>query len=99
MGEPTGARLEERVLILAPAGSDAALASSSLKSGALVWHSCSSIDELCRCIREGAGAVLISSEALEGSAGRALEKALAPAPAWSDLPLIVITSAPAEVNS
>jgi signal transduction histidine kinase/CheY-like chemotaxis protein len=48
------------------------------------------VSELCSAIVEGAGAVLVSEEALTGGGAHVLANALRAQPAWSDLSLIVL---------
>lgn len=84
---------EDRVLILAPTGRDASVLSDMLAKGTGgVSRVCASIDELCACIREGAGTGIVADEVLTDEAVRALAGVLAEQPEWSDLPLIVMTS-------
>jgi signal transduction histidine kinase/CheY-like chemotaxis protein len=86
--------LDERVLILAPIGRDAPLAAAALNDGGFASRTCSEIDELCHEIERGAGAVMITEEALPQYAITCLRVVLEQQPTWSDLPLIVFTSRP-----
>ena len=83
---------DERVLILAPTGRDAVLARAALSEAGLRPHICPDSEALCREIAAGAGAALITGEALNGPALTRLREALAAQPPWSDLPLVILTS-------
>jgi signal transduction histidine kinase len=83
---------EERVLILAPLGRDGAIAGSALSKVGLGAEVCGSIEALCEGIDAGAGAVLLTEEALSQTATQLLLKACERQPPWSDLPLVVLTT-------
>jgi signal transduction histidine kinase/ActR/RegA family two-component response regulator len=82
--------LEERVLILAPAGRDAALACQVLGGTGLPCAACADGAGLCREIEAGAGAVVLSEEALSGWLVHGLRALLERQEPWSDLPLILV---------
>ena len=84
--------LDGRVLILAPTGRDAEMASKYLAGAGLVPEVCAGMTELCEKIREGGGAALVAQEALTQETGPRLLGALARQPEWSDFPLVVLTS-------
>jgi signal transduction histidine kinase/ActR/RegA family two-component response regulator len=86
---------EERVLILAPIGRDGALAASLLAKARVPSQVCRHMGELADCIRQGAGCILVTEETLHGAAVATLRATLADQPPWSDLPLLVFSSAPA----
>src|SRR5688572_25176871 len=86
---------DERVLVLAPLGRDATLTSAILGKSGLVAEICTDLAALCAQLRDGAGAVLMTAEALTPTAARCLVAALNEQPPWSDLPLVVLTSASA----
>jgi signal transduction histidine kinase/CheY-like chemotaxis protein len=79
----------ERILVLAPLGRDGALAEQALGGGGLTARACTDIDDLCREIAAGAGAAVLTEEALSPAAAARLEATLAEQPPWSDLPLII----------
>jgi signal transduction histidine kinase/ActR/RegA family two-component response regulator len=83
-------QLEERVLVLAPTGRDAALSCEILAHEGLTAEACRSIDALCAAIEDAAGVVLVGEEALTPPAVRCLVKTLDAQPPWSDLPLILL---------
>jgi signal transduction histidine kinase/CheY-like chemotaxis protein len=82
---------EDRVLVLTPSGRDATLAAGALAHAAIPHVICLGVAELCEGIDEGAGAAVIASEALGHSAIARVRASLDAQPAWSDLPLIVLT--------
>ena len=88
--------LYERVLILAPIGRDGPLAAVALRDGGFTCHVCRDVDELCAEIDRGAGAVMITEEALSAQAVSCIRAVLERQPAWSDFPLIVFTAQPFE---
>jgi len=84
----------ERVLILAPTGRDALLASDALSAEGVDNIICESIEELCAQIEAGAGAAIITQEALTAEGMRCLRDVTEKQPAWSDFPLLIFTSQP-----
>ena len=87
MGE---AASRSRVLILAPVGRDAALTGSVLDRGGVESVVCSDLHELQRNLVEGAGAAVITEEALIGQDISGLVEWVAHQPSWSDFPFIVL---------
>jgi signal transduction histidine kinase len=81
---------DTRLLILAPIGRDATLTSTVLAESAIECCRCSDMAELINQIELGAGAVLIAEEALLNDSGRFVA-AITAQPAWSDLPVIILT--------
>jgi two-component sensor histidine kinase len=89
---PLGGPNSERVLILAERRRDADVASRLLADSgfaALVSHDPAA---LTRELREGAGCAVITDEAIDGFAAQMLHGWVEEQPAWSDLPIIVVTS-------
>ncbi len=84
--------LEQRLLILTPTGRDSTLASEALSRAGFVAEAQGDILSACRAIEDGAGALLISEEALTPHALRCLSGALAKQPQWSDLPIVIFAS-------
>jgi len=80
----------ERVLILAPIGRDAALASAMLREGGFDTVVCETMENLCGLVLEEAGVLLVAEEALKPDALRLLVDTLDHQPPWSDIPLIVL---------
>lgn len=85
----------ERVLLLAPTGRDAALLSEALARNAVSAESCPDAGILARAIRAEAGAVVIAEEALTAQSIRVICEAIDAQPAWSDLPVLVLSSSEA----
>ncbi len=84
--------MEDRVLIFAPHGRDAVIAEDLLHRHHLKSEICASLSALAGALAEGAGAVLLTEEAL-ASADRALLSAwIGSQPGWSDLPFIVLAN-------
>jgi PAS domain S-box-containing protein len=79
-----------RVLVLAPAGRDAAVTTSVLSDEGLPLGICHSIDELCERIAQGAGAAIVAGEALGPAALDLLARYSRKQPPWSDFPLILL---------
>jgi signal transduction histidine kinase/ActR/RegA family two-component response regulator len=83
---------DERILILAPTGRDAEMTARFLTEAGMRGEVCAHVQELCREILIGSGLVFLTDEALTHEALQCLIEALAKQPAWSDLPLVVLTS-------
>ncbi|MEZ0268255.1 MAG: ATP-binding protein [Phycisphaerae bacterium] len=81
----------ERVMLLAPTGRDAALLAGQLRRRGFVVDVCADHDDLCRAVRAGCGAAFVAEEALSGSALKCVLDELEHQPAWSDLPVIIMT--------
>jgi signal transduction histidine kinase/ActR/RegA family two-component response regulator len=86
---PTDDALDQRVLILAPIGRDGALTSQLLAQAGIPCHLCGSAREMCAEIRQGAGAVLLTEEALADRYIDELAETLQTQPAWSDISLLL----------
>ncbi|MBV9865324.1 MAG: response regulator [Abitibacteriaceae bacterium] len=97
----------ERILITAPLGRDSLLAESVLAQAGIGALSCADMKALCHELTRGAGALLITEEALhpeiirngtpsspssEPSALELLLAALEQQPPWSDIPVILLTT-------
>ena len=85
----TGPADEERVLVFAPIGRDAALTESLLSGNDLRCAICTTIAGLIEGLDAGAGAVLLTEEALDDRALPELAAALQAQPAWSDIPVLL----------
>jgi len=82
---------DHRTIILAPTGKDTSLIAGLLERCAMPCHAAGSIDELCVEISLGAGAAILSEEALSGSAIAKLRQVIEQQQPWSDFPLILLT--------
>ena len=83
------AALDERVLILAPIGRDGALTAQLLGQGSVPCHVCRDAHDLCQELRRGAGAVLLTEEALADPQIDELSETLHTQPPWSDISLLL----------
>ncbi|MDB5337147.1 MAG: luxQ 1 [Planctomycetaceae bacterium] len=83
--------LEDRVLVLMPTWQDAERTSEVLAETGLIGISCVDVEEVCRELAAGAGIVLLTDEAIGGGGAERLSAALENQPAWSDVPLVVLT--------
>jgi signal transduction histidine kinase/ActR/RegA family two-component response regulator len=82
---------EQRTLVLAPHGRDAETISHVLRLNHIDSHVCADIGALTEQLLAGAGAALITDEALESENLAPLINWLAAQPAWSDFPFILLT--------
>ena len=82
---------DERVIIIAPVGQDAAAMEALLESEGFQVEVSSGLIECCEKV-SNAGALLLTEEALELPQVSDLMEALKAQPAWSELPLIILTS-------
>jgi signal transduction histidine kinase len=87
---------EERVVVLAPTEKDALRSRSVLAEVGLACAICPSLEVLCRELRRGVGAVVLTEESLAEDGERQLAEALARQPAWSELPILVLTGGGAD---
>lgn len=83
--------LAERALILAPLGRDSQIALMILNEAGFCAEICPSLGKLCTELEHGAGLLLIAAEALGGPDIEALVLHLEQQPAWSDLPIVLLT--------
>ncbi len=81
----------EPVLILTPTGRDAAIAAAYLHEAGIRTRVCHGIVEFCAALDEAA-AGLIAEEALPAPALGLLMLAVKRQPAWSEVPLMILTS-------
>ncbi|WP_448189198.1 ATP-binding response regulator [Azospirillum sp. sgz301742] len=81
----------ERVLILAPGGRDAALASAILREAGLTSDVCADLDAMVGELERGAGVAVLTEEALRLSDASALAAWIAAQPSWSDFPFVLLT--------
>ncbi len=89
--EDTPRALENRVLVLTPAGVDSLLISRALQSADIAAVVAGDVGELCENMQRGAGAVIVAEEALTSHAIGELAQALSAQAPWSDMPIIVLT--------
>ncbi len=91
-------RSEDRVLVLAPTGRDAALIARVLGKEKLVCHGCGTVGEMALELASGAGMAVFAEEALVGVSLQPLLAALSQQEPWSDFPLVFLTSAGSEAS-
>ena len=82
----------ERVLILAPVGNDARAIAELLAGRQFETRICNSMTDCCGQIGSGAGALVLTEEALELANVAELLQTLNAQPSWSELPLIIFTT-------
>ncbi|WP_426155544.1 ATP-binding protein [Pseudomonas sp. TSRC2-2] len=83
--------LAERVLILAPLGRDSQIALQILNEAGYSGLVTPGLGDLCTELEHGAGLLLIAAEALRGPELETLIVYLDEQPAWSDLPIVLLT--------
>ena len=83
--------IAERILVLSPLGGDAEMTLALLRQAGLTAERCSDLTELIVELEHGAGAAVISQEAVLTADFRPLAAWTGAQPPWSDLPLIVLT--------
>ncbi|MBX9404924.1 response regulator [Pseudomonas baetica] len=83
--------LAEQALILAPVGRDSQIALMILNEAGYGGLITPDLGSLCTQLEQGAGLLLIAAEALHGPELEALFVYLEQQPAWSDLPIILLT--------
>jgi len=80
------------VLILTPTGRDASLAAAALAQAGVASEVCDSLAHLSSRIGKDAAAVLIAEEALSAAGLPELLERMRGQPAWSDIPILILTS-------
>lgn len=80
------------VLIVAPTGRDAALAQGTLQQAGIPSFACGNVHELANAIDDNTGAILVEEEALRANQTPELLHRLREQPAWSDLPVLILTT-------
>ena len=82
---------ESQVLIFAPFGKDGALIEKILQSSGVAARVLSEAASVADAIEKGAGAAIVTEEALSIEAIESLAQSIASQPAWSDFPILVLT--------
>ncbi|HKG91599.1 MAG TPA: ATP-binding protein [Gemmatimonadaceae bacterium] len=77
--------------VLAPSGRDGPLAAQVLGRWAVPAVAYADMAALCAAVRRGVGVVVLAEEALHADARDVLLRELDAQPAWSDVPLVVLT--------
>ena len=81
----------ERAIILAPHGRDGPLAALILKEAGFAAEACAGLPALVEELDRGAGLAIIADEAIHSADLQPLANFLEDQPAWSDLPIILLT--------
>jgi signal transduction histidine kinase/DNA-binding response OmpR family regulator len=82
--------VDERVLVLMPTARDAERTKVLLAEQGMASRVCADMAEVCRALSEGAGAVLLTDEALASDTQGRLSETLRAQPAWSAVPILVL---------
>jgi signal transduction histidine kinase/ActR/RegA family two-component response regulator len=86
--------LEQRCLVTAPSGKDAALIAGALARARVACKVCVTAADMAQDAQDGAAAVMLAEEALIDSGSmKALQALIDRQPAWSDLPVVLLTKA------
>src|ERR1700726_3141217 len=96
MTDERAEQLDERVLMLAPTARDAATSQGLLEAAGIHHLLCKSLEDVCREAERGAGAAVVTAEAVLGDRDQRLTTWLKTQPPWSDFPLVVLTPLGAE---
>ncbi|ROM48480.1 hybrid sensor histidine kinase/response regulator [Pseudomonas canadensis] len=83
--------VSERAIILAPLGRDSSLALMMLNEAGYSGIIASDLGTLCEALEHGCGLLIIAAEALRGVDLEPLLEHLHQQPAWSDLPIVLMT--------
>ncbi|WP_457406351.1 ATP-binding protein [Pseudomonas sp. TE24901] len=83
--------VSERAIILAPLGRDSSLALMMLNEAGYSGIVANNLAHLCDALEQGAGLLVIAAEALRGVELDPLLEYLHQQPAWSDLPIVLMT--------
>lgn len=87
-----GKPVDERLLVVAPTGADAANIHEVLSRARLPSETCSDLGALSERLAGGAGALVITEEALNSPQSAALVDSLNRQPAWSDIPILLVAT-------
>ncbi|GAC1606792.1 MAG: hypothetical protein NVS3B2_14850 [Ramlibacter sp.] len=83
--------MERRILICVGTTQDGVLASRVLEGAGLVALVCPGIPHLMNELQQGCGALLVAEEVIAGAAMEPIKAFIRAQPAWSDLPVLVLT--------
>ncbi|MFN7995849.1 MAG: response regulator [Bryobacteraceae bacterium] len=81
-----------QVFVVAPTGRDGPLICEMLAQRGYTCRICNDVRELCREAADGAGAIILTEEALVPGAMDDLDALFGAQPAWSDIGLVLLTS-------
>ena len=83
---------ELRVLVVAPVGRDAELTCELLRGLGIACEACAGVGALGRELAAGAGALVLTSEALAEGGAAELARLLDAQETWSDIPIVIATA-------
>jgi two-component sensor histidine kinase len=89
---PFGGASSERVLVLAPHGRDAEVASKLLQEAGWATFVCSDLERLSEEVNKGAGCAIVVEDIIASDDISVLATSINNQPPWSDLPVVVLTS-------
>ena len=89
---PAGAALERRVIMLPPSSADGAVARQVLVAAGIETALCATAETFCATAEAGGAVLVLAEEALVGTDFACVLDFLDRQPAWSDIPLIVLTT-------
>jgi PAS domain S-box-containing protein len=81
---------EARVLLFVPTKKDGEVTHTLLKQGGLSSLVCENLEQLSEELRKGAGAVVMTEEAIASQAVSSVLTVLRDQPEWSDVPLVIL---------
>lgn len=84
--------LSDTVLILGPTPTDSSVASTVIQEAGFQALACENLSALCDAMLSGCGAIVIAEEALAVAEVSLLKSCLSNQPAWSDVPVILLTN-------
>lgn len=90
MNSKDSRELERRALLVAPTRRDGEITCSLLNNARLTCIVCEGLGELAHEVEVGAGAILLTEEAMTAPGIDDLLRILAKQPAWSDLPVVLL---------
>ena len=79
------------VIVVAPSGRDAEVICDTLRSASIECKNCLELGEAEQRVGPSTGAIILAEEAFEPGASERFATVLRNQPAWSELPLIVLT--------
>ena len=85
--------LEHRILVLAPTGRDAEIACMVLGKAGFEAQACGNLEAVAEDLEQGASALMLAEEGISAQGMAALTAILSDQPPWSDIPIVVLTSA------
>ena len=89
---PFGGSTSERILILAPYGRDAAVASKLLQEAGWSTLVCLDVARLAEEVTNGAGCAVVVEEVIASNDISPLAASITAQPPWSDVPMVVLTA-------